>query len=70
MDGRTDGRMDGWMDRRTDGQTDGWMDGRTDGRMDEWRKEGRKDEITLHKFIKTNGYTACTKYILQRNGYD
>ena len=49
---------------------DGWTDGRTDGRMDEWRKEGRKDGITLHKFIKTNGYTACTKYILQRNGYD
>ena len=26
--GRTDGRMDGWMDRRTDG----WMGRRTDGR--------------------------------------
>jgi hypothetical protein len=63
MDGRTDGRMDGWTDGRTDGRTDGWMDGRTDGRtdgrMDGWREReggreregekslGLKNEITV-----------------------
>ena len=43
MDGRTDGRMDGWIDGRTDRPTDGWMDGRTDGWMNEERKEERME---------------------------
>ena len=67
LEGRTDGRTDGWTDERMGGRTDRWRENRTDRIFSKWM-DGWTDNFGLADHILTpNDFVWIKKTFRKRN---